>query len=402
MKISLLGQFGSGNSGNDGSLEAMLICLRRLRPDAELLCICSNPTVVRSQYNIPSISVGGPALSNSWINALDRMLARLPRRLALLYGALAHFQMGDIMIIPGTGILDDFQERAFGWPFVIFCWCLVARLRQTKIAFISIGAGPITNRLSRWFLRSAAKMASYRSYRDDYSLRYMKTIGLDVSGDRRYPDIAFDLPVPAPGTKAHPDNPLRIGVGIMHYRGWQSEHPRSEAIYQEYITKMSRFVAWLLDQGYHVSLLMGDVTDRKACDDLVAMLAPTIASEDGALLEIGSARSLHDIMDQMSTVDAAVVSRYHNLVCALKLGRPTISLAYAHKNDDLMKDFRQDKFCRHIETFQVDDLIDLLKSALADRELVKEQIDFTNGRLKAELGEQQELLKRSLLSSSPT
>ena len=35
MKIGLLGQFGSGNSGNDGSLEAMVRFLREARPEAE-------------------------------------------------------------------------------------------------------------------------------------------------------------------------------------------------------------------------------------------------------------------------------------------------------------------------------------------------------------------------------
>src|SRR5690606_2129021 len=35
-RIGVFGLFGCGNAGNDGSLEAMLLFLRRVRPDAEL------------------------------------------------------------------------------------------------------------------------------------------------------------------------------------------------------------------------------------------------------------------------------------------------------------------------------------------------------------------------------
>ncbi len=85
------------------------------------------------------------------------------------------------MIIPGTGILDDFQDRWFGWPFVEFCWCLVARLRNTRIAFVSIGRRSNEKPSQPLVPALGAQMASYRSNRDDFSLNYMKMIGVDVS-----------------------------------------------------------------------------------------------------------------------------------------------------------------------------------------------------------------------------
>lgn len=402
MKISLLGQFGSGNSGNDGSLEAMLIYLRKLRPDAEFLCICSNPAVIEARYNIRCMSVGGPALSAPWARRLDRLLLKLPRRLALLGIAIAQLNGFDLMIIPGTGILDDFQENAFGWPFVIFCWCLVARLCRTEIAFVSIGAGPIKGRLSRWFLVSAAKMASYRSYRDDYSLEYMRSLGVDVSRDHRYPDIAFSLPLPACGPEKPAGEGLCVGVGIMRYRGWQPSESHADAIYENYIRKISAFTNWLVAEGYRVNLFMGDVTDQRACDDIVDILANTVAKADWARVEIASGGgSLHDLMKRISTVDLAVVSRYHNLVCALKLGRPTISLGYARKNDDLMRDFGQQQFCRHIEAFDVDGLQNLFLEMLHNREAIKHQISLVNERFQSQLLEQQQILGKQLLSAPP-
>jgi len=402
MKISLLGQFGSGNSGNDGSLEAMLIYLRRLRPDAELVCICSNPALITARYNIQSISVGGPLLSSRWAKAIDKILLKLPRRIALLFISIAQLNGFDLMIIPGTGILDDFQEKALGWPFVVFCWCLIARLCRTRIAFVSIGAGPINGWLSRWFLRSAARMAYYRSYRDNYSLEFMRGLGLDVSGDRRYPDIAFALPIPHPKNDPPLADRLSVAVGVMNYRGWRVNDPQSDAIYDDYIGKISAFVSWLLEKGFRVSLVTGDATDERALDDVLQRLAKTVSKENPSRVETGKANSLHDIMTQIGNVDMAVVSRYHNLVCSLKMDRPTISLGYARKNDDLMGDFDQAKYCFHIEKFKLDELKTIFGKLLDDRIAIQHQMKKVNERWQNQLLEQQLLLRERLLSKQRT
>ncbi len=397
MRITLLGQFGSGNSGNDGSLEAMLLYLRRMRPDADLLCICASPSVVSAKFNIRSMGAGGPPITNAWMRRLDKLLGKLPRRLMLFASSLFHFDKVDLMIIPGTGILDDFQEKWFGWPFVVFCWCLVARLRNTRIAFVSIGAGPMNSRLSRWFLRSAAQMASYRSYRDDFSLNYMKSIGVDVSQDHRFPDIAFDLPVPAPRRERNVDGVKRIGVGVMDYRGWRHNDPEAARIYKTYIQKLSRLVSWLIGEGHRITLVMGDVTDRVACADLMFLLTDMLSEDEMSQIDISSAATLHDIMQQMAAIDLAVVSRYHGVVCSLKLGNPTISIGYARKFDDLMHDFDQQKFARHIDTFEVEEIIELVKEILAGAESVRYGITVANERFKRQLAEQQTLLAQEFL-----
>src|SRR5690606_12740985 len=133
-----------------------------------------------------------------------------------------------------------------------------------RIAFVSIGAGPINGWLSRWFLRSAARMAYYRSYRDNYSLEFMRGLGLDVSGDRRYPDIAFALPIPYTENDPPLADRLSVAVGVMHYRGWRVNDPQSDAIYDDYIGKISAFVSWLLEKEFRVSLVTGDATDERA------------------------------------------------------------------------------------------------------------------------------------------
>ncbi|WP_342237877.1 polysaccharide pyruvyl transferase family protein [Inquilinus sp. OTU3971] len=391
MKICLLGQFGSGNTGNDGSLEAMLDFLRARRPDAELLCVCSNPNAVAEKYNVAAINIGGFVAKGRWFNRINRGLADIPRRTASLLSVLTGLRGADLLIIPGTGILDDFQEAAFGWPFVVFRWCLAARLRNTRIAFVSIGAGPIKHTLSRWFLTSAARMAHYRSFRDDFSREYMKSVGLDVSRDPRYPDIAFRLAAPA-SVPARDSTRLTVGVGIMDYHGWSKVNSSGETIYQTYIGKLSSFICWLIEEGHDVRLLTGDLRDWKAVEDVLARIAvsgPTSASDH---ITVGRGHSLQELMDEIGQTDIVIVSRYHNVVCALKLGRPTISLGYNQKNDYLLAQFDQSRYCNHIETFDVEILKHQTEQILGDIDAVQLQILHSNRSFRKELFEQEELL----------
>ncbi len=401
MKIGLLGQFGSGNTGNDGSLEAMLDFLRATNRDAELVCVCSNPAAVQEKYKINAISIGGVSLEGDWANRINRLLADFPRRLNSLYSVLSGMRGVNLLIIPGTGILDDFQENAFGWPFVVFRWCLAARLRNARIAFVSIGAGPIENSLSRWFLKSAAQMAQYRSYRDDFSLQYMKGIGLNVTPDLRYPDIAFRLPVPS-AVPGRDTTRTTVGVGIMDYHGWKkanAENAEGQTIYRNYIAKLSSYICWLIGEGYNARLLTGDLRDERAVKDVLANVSASHPDIPSDRIAVGHGASLHELMDEIVQTDMVVVSRYHNVVCALKLGRPTISLSYNQKNDYLLAQFEQAHYCQHIETFDIEKLKLQTKEMLENVDAVRMQIAASNRSLQDKLSEQEQVLLNRVIGT---
>src|SRR5262249_30055500 len=51
-KISLYGNFGAGNLGNECTLQAVIEQILRRQPDAQLLCFCTNPQDVQTRHNI--------------------------------------------------------------------------------------------------------------------------------------------------------------------------------------------------------------------------------------------------------------------------------------------------------------------------------------------------------------
>ena len=187
----------------------------------------------------------------------------------------------DHLIIAGTGVLDDFGVRTWNMPYDLFKWCQAARRVRTRLSFVSVGAGPILHPASRWLMVEALRQAQYRSYRDQLSRDYLAGVGFFDQSDQVFPDLAFSLPGRHErGCSPVAPRPQTIGVGVMGYYGWRNSHRHGAHIYAEYVAKIGRFIAWLLEQGYSVHLLTGEIpTDQRPVQDVMQYLQSTVSAE---------------------------------------------------------------------------------------------------------------------------
>ena len=328
LRIGLFGLFGSGNYGNDGSLAAMIGLVRRAHPDARLICFCDGPQRIARRFAIDAVAIRLLKLNRGG-RIVSGLLALLGTALNMLR-ATAYARKVDALIVPGTGILDDFGCGPAGVPLDLFVWSLAARLTRTPFWFVSIGAGPIVHPLSRRLMVGAAKLARYRSYRDANSKRFLSEAGVDTRGDLVFPDLAFDLGQSAPAATTK-QKPLTVAVGVMNYWGWSTPE-RGSAVHSRYQDRLSQFCVWLLEQGYHIRLLPGDDADLGAIRALEALLKLRLS--DPTLMHNVLAeplRDLSDVMARMAETDIVIATRFHNIVCALKMGKPTLSLSYAEE-----------------------------------------------------------------------
>jgi len=352
VRIGLFGMFGCGNSGNDGSLEAMVSLLQRLAPQAEITCICPAPEIVRARLGIAAISpsdhAGEKVIFGRFPGAPSRYFAS---SLAMLRNA----RRFEVIIVPGTGFFDDFNDGPMGWPLHVLRWMLASRIAGATVIMESVGAGPIHNRASRWLTAAAARLARSRSYRDAYSRSFVKELGIDVTGDRIYPDLAFRLPVPLPPKELRQGN-LTIGIGMMNYHGWKRNADGNSSVFTTYIARMAELTAWLLAGGYDIRLVTGDVGDWPAIEALQSRLKQCHPGADRLRIQAEPSSSLGDLMDQLAQTDVVVATRFHNVVCALKLMKPTISLGYAPKNQALLDEMGMAGFSQHIDRFDLDRL----------------------------------------------
>jgi polysaccharide pyruvyl transferase WcaK-like protein len=396
--IALFGLFGCGNMGNDASLETMLAFLRRERPEARLLCICDRPDVVARRFGIETVPISRSRHTTGPRQRLGRRLRKLVAKLGDVITAFREVRRADVVIVPGTGILDDFGERPYGMPFDLLRWCLAARLTGSRVAMVSIGAGPIEHPTSRRLMKAAARLAHYRSYRDELSRRFMQSIRFDTKCDPVYPDIVFGLEEPAsPRFPCSTSAPLRVGVGVMSYYGWYGFAEGGKAIFDRYVEKLARVAIHLLDSGHEVRLLTGEVGDITAVErirDEVASARPELAAARVAAEPIGS---LHDLMRQIALTDLVIATRFHNIVCALKMGKPTVSLGYARKNDVLMAEMGLGDFCHHVEHFDVETVLDEVDRLAAARGDYERGILERSAAFKQQLERQQAELIAALL-----
>ena len=141
-------------------------------------------------------------------------------------------------------------------------------------------------------------------------------------------------------------------------------------------------------------LLTGDKGDVQAIGDLMAR----IDSPDAAKIIIEPVASLHELMQQIAQTDIVVASRYHNIVCALAMGRPAISLGYAAKNEALLHDTGLDGFGHHIERFDPQTILAQIDDMFARRQQLAESVEAGVAQYRLKLAQQEETLRVQLLT----
>jgi len=370
-KIALWGIFGIENIGNECTLQAMLHNVRHRMPDAELYSICYDPQdtfrrhalkalPIRSEYSKSHTSNQSPRQGNKASRYLRRIFRRLPNELRHWFRVFRALKGTNLVAMTGTGMLTDFSTSSFGYPYDIFKWSLAARLAGCKVRFVGIGVGPIYERLSRWFIKSALSLADYRSYRDEESKVRLERLAFDTNRDPVFPDLAFSLPhCILPQCNTCDRQKRLVGVGIMNYFDpHATRQDDRQPIYHAYLDKMCEFTGWLIERGYGVRILQGDLRhDATVRRDLRARLEKRGFRYDNSGILDEDIASVEDLLTQLAQLDVVVSPRFHNLILALMLNKPVISISYDPKSDALLEGFGLGKYCQPIDDLNVDTLI---------------------------------------------
>ena len=355
-QVGLFGLLGSGNIGNDTSMESMLHYLRTDHPSAIVDAMCSGPEWVRARYGIETTPLSWYSRHEESAPGIKAIVLKVAGKGLDTFRIASWVRRHDAVIIPGMGVLETtLPLRALGTPFAMFLVCASGRLFGTKVALVSVGANVTERRLMRWLFTSTSRLAFYSSYRDVESR--------DAVAGRRgrtpgevYPDLAFAIPVAADS----PGDPDLIGVGVMDFHGSNDERQRADEIYESYVRNMKAFILWLVDSGKTVRLFVGDT---KGCDDVVVgRLLTELQAERPALpasrVSAAQASSFGDLVKALRPVGAVVATRYHNVISAIRLCKPTISVGYAAKHDAVMAEVGLAEFCQRAGTLDAGRLIE--------------------------------------------
>jgi polysaccharide pyruvyl transferase WcaK-like protein len=303
----------------------------------------------------------------------------------------------DMLIVPGTGLVTDVFGLSSWGPYSLFKWVLMAKLRRSRVLFVSVGAGPINRTLGRILVKATLSLADYRSYRDEASRDYLSAIGFRAVRDPVYPDLVFSLPetLLSRNYPRSEDTRRVVGLGLMEYLWEYSSADPCGETYTAYLESLAVFVRWLLEHDYDIRLLLGDC-DTIVIEEFRSVLKARLGSYDEARITEQPLVSVQDVLAELAATDIVVATRFHNVLLALLLNKPVIAISFHHKCSSLMRQMKLSEYCHEIDQIDAERLIGQFRALEQNREAVKHTVAQGVDEARAAVDEQYDLLFATL------
>ncbi|MGH7681359.1 MAG: polysaccharide pyruvyl transferase family protein [Candidatus Eiseniibacteriota bacterium] len=401
-RIGIFGHVGNGNLGDEAIIAAVIQGIRARVPHAELVGFTTRPEDTRRRHGIESYPIRrgvtapapnrpapvpqGAAEGPPPESGLRKAVRRVPGLYTVLSAVRDAVQGArdsaseaafwvtryqrlrglDLLIVAGSNQLSDYVGGPWNFPYSVFAWTTAARLAGVRVAFLSVGAGPVRSRFSGALIRHALDAASFRSFRDVGSREAVEGIGFRGSTPLA-PDLAHGLKMDV--------IPKRGGAGVRtvvvnplpYYdpRFWAENDP---AIYARYVALLAEFAATLKRRGYRVRFV---ATQLRADPPVIADIVRRLPARDGAS-DPGDrvdppVERFEDLLAILGEADVVIATRFHGVVLAQMLGKPTIGIAYRRSTSDLLMDVGQGAYAIDITRLTLEGLLDRFDALEADR-----------------------------------
>jgi polysaccharide pyruvyl transferase WcaK-like protein len=406
-KFALIGPWGN-NLGDMATIIATLDYIKEFSPGAEIVCFSLVPYVTEQAIGINCLPAQRPVTidpdhdknmfvrfassmqrnPNSLIRELGRWVLRAPIEFQLIQYVDEHLRDVDALIINGGGQLEDEWGGPFSHPYTLLKFSFIARLHKKKVFILSVGAGPIRSRISKIFIKQTLGLANYCSYRDLFSKQLIESIGFHRD-DPVYPDLAWKYKVGEFIPKPTKSVGLKVGIGAMVWRNPQIWPTKDQSAYNDYISRLAEFCAWLLRNGHQISMIPGEPDhDLMAIADVKSTLAKMGIPDSEDKIITTPIHSVPELLNELSTLDAFVGSRFHNLLFSLMMNVPTLAIPYHKKLNGVLDDIGIGHYWMPIESFNLDMASSLFNDMMDNKPEILSKISKRLPEIKAALDEQ--------------
>jgi polysaccharide pyruvyl transferase WcaK-like protein len=418
-KIAILGPYGVGNLGDAAIVDAMIQNIKIYFPDSDIHGININPDDTYKRHNIASFSIHRNVQTQTTreenskheIRDSHAGLKEAIRKIPIIFQILkffhrffiassSFFQEGlfifrsyrnikgfDLLIVNGSGQLCDSWGGPWCHPYGLFRWALIAKAAGVNYVVLSVGAGPIGSPLSRFFIRCAMSLSSYRSFRNESSKKLVEQIG--VTG-RNYvvPDIAFSLPVSRKREIYSSKNSLSVvGLNPMAYydpRCW----PVSDiAVYSAYIENLAGIMSWLLNRNNNILLFSSDCMDHEVIRDVRKLVLRQGGKINAERIVEPEINSLNDLLCCISRADIVIGTRLHTLLLSALMYKPLLAISPHPKVNYLMEGLGIENYSMDINRIDLNTFQEKFKS-------LEKQMDTISDNIKQRVCEYQDVLRR--------
>ena len=150
-RVGLFGHLGACNIGNDASMEAVLRYLRANYPGAIIDAMCPGPERVTDRYGIGGVRMVWYQKYEQRVSGVTAVALKILGKGIDAVRTASWVRRHDVVIVPGAGVLEaSLPLWPWGMPYAMFLLSAFGRLFGTKVALVSVGAGAINKRATRW------------------------------------------------------------------------------------------------------------------------------------------------------------------------------------------------------------------------------------------------------------
>jgi polysaccharide pyruvyl transferase WcaK-like protein len=413
-RITLLDSYHGNNLGDASTQDAMVANIRLRLPNARFYGITLNsenfvdqhgvgafPLVARyithygmshGRYAEKPKETESPGRVVAWGRAIKGALKRVPilRQclpvLAVIPREIFHVIAGyrflrtkDLLVVSGGGQLNEEWGGAWGHPFALFKWAILAQIARVPYVFASVGAGTVASTTSRLFVSAALRRACYRSYRDKNTQEIATALMGRVAADPVVPDLAFSLPcseIPPPlGIREMAKDRTIVAISPISYAKpgmWSFE---DRALYDRYVEEMAQVISRLLLRGCYLVIVCSSLGhDETVIPDLLGRLDDESKQRLDGQMHIPKVTTWKHLVATLRDVDLLIASRLHSTILGFISETPTIVISCEPKVDWLMEDVGQTDYLLQFRDFTSTDVIGGLDRLQLNKDTVVQQI----------------------------
>jgi polysaccharide pyruvyl transferase WcaK-like protein len=291
----------------------------------------------------------------------------------------------DLLLLAGSQQLNDLYGT-WTFPYTLFKWVVLARWTGTKVALLSVGAGPINGLLSRFFIKRVLHMVAYRSYRDSISSDLVRSLG--VKGDHPvFPDLVYSLQLPVPKTFHKTEQRVIVGANPVPFYDTRYWATADSSRYEDYVRKLARFSEWLDQTGHSILFFPTQArADVYTIEDILRSMNGSSNSPN--ILDRHPIQTLEDLVSEIARTDIVIANRYHGILISLMMNKPVLGIAYHEKSRVLLAQAGLGDYVLSASDFRIEDLIDKFRSLEANAPALRREISAHLAPLRKALDDQ--------------
>jgi len=327
---------------------------------------------------------------------LLQKLNDLGQELIFLKVSYTRLKKLDILMITGSNQFLDNFGGPWGFPYTLLKWSVIAKLANTKVYFVSVGAGPISHKFSKFLIRRTLKFADYVSLRDVSSENLIHKIGC-TKQTFIYPDIAHSLNIehiiasPLPSKVSANTKPI-IGINPMPLYDPRYWCEKDDNRYNIYVSKLADFCSRLMTEDYPFYFFATQEKDNNVIKDVMKKLEEEhnriFAFDDYTL----TSKSVDELMANIAAADITIATRFHGTVLSLLSEKPMLGICYYRKARELLVDMGQEDYTVELDNFTVEELWTKFTKLIDNLAKAKSMIQKKNERYASELNSQYDKL----------